>query len=149
MDATPSTPRRRRGAEGSAPEHGPSHILLVEDDADHRIVFEAMFHNSAYEVEIVTGGAAAIARVQAEPFDLILMDLQMPEMDGFATTSALRAWERTHGHAPTPIVALTASAMPEQLQSAREAGCDGYIAKPIGRRALLQVIGELTGVRSP
>ncbi len=147
MDATPSTSCRRGGADEGTPIPMSGRVLLVEDNEHHRIVFEAMFYYSTYHVDIVAGGAAALARFRAARYDLILMDLHMPEMDGFETTMALRAWERSLGLEPTLIVALTASVMPEQLAASREAGCDGHIAKPIGRRALLQAIDALIGPR--
>lgn len=118
-------------------------ILLVEDYADHRVVFEAMFHHSAYDVDIVADGTTAIAHFCAGAYALVLMDLQMPGMDGYETTRALRRWERSKARAPTLIVAFTASLLPEQLSAARDAGCDGHIPKPISRRALLQAIDAL------
>lgn len=118
-------------------------VLLVEDNPDHRVVFEAMFHHSAYDLDIVADGPTAIAHFCAGAYALVLMDLQMPGMDGYATTRALRRWERSEARVPTLIVAFTASLLPEQLAAARDAGCDGHIPKPISRRALFQAIDVL------
>lgn len=128
MPASPHPPRPR--------------VLLVEDDENHRIVFSAMFHGTDVAIEIVGDGEAAVASFRAAPFDLVLMDLVMPGLDGFAATRAMRAWERDAGRPPTPIVALTASVTPDMLASAREAGCDGHIAKPVRRQVLLQAVAE-------
>ena len=68
------------------------------------------------------------------------MDVHMPGMDGLAATRALRAWEQAEGHARTPVVALTASAMAEDVQRALEAGCDAHVAKPVKKATLLEAI---------
>jgi CheY-like chemotaxis protein len=72
------------------------------------------------------------------------MDLHMPVMDGLAATKANRAWEGAHGRSPTPIVALTASAMPDDLRSVLGSGCNAHVAKPVKKATLLQIIDRYT-----
>ncbi len=78
-----------------------------------------------------------VAKVKSNRYDLILMDIQMPILDGFAATRAIREWERAQGLAPVPIVALTASALDEDVQRAREAGCNLHVSKPIKKKTLV------------
>lgn len=87
-------------------------------------------------------GRAAVAAWEDNPWDLILMDVQMPEMDGPTATSIIRRRERDNGQARTPILALTANAMDHQLQEYRQAGMDGLIAKPIEIDKLFAAISQ-------
>ena len=75
-------------------------------------------------------------------YDLVLMDVNMPVLDGLEATRAIRAWEHQQDRPPTPIVALTASAMPEDVRRALEAGCDAHLAKPVKKQALLEAIAR-------
>jgi CheY-like chemotaxis protein len=70
------------------------------------------------------------------------MDIQMPEVDGYTATRAIRDWEREHNHPHTPIIALTASVFPEAIRLAKTAGCDGHLGKPISKRTLLSAIHD-------
>ncbi|MBF0127176.1 MAG: response regulator, partial [Magnetococcales bacterium] len=78
--------------------------------------------------------------VEKERFDVVIMDVQMPNMDGYSATRRIRQWERQMNHAPVPIVALSAHAMEGGMERSREAGCDGYLCKPIGKKALLEAL---------
>ncbi|MNN29176.1 Signal transduction histidine-protein kinase BarA [compost metagenome] len=94
---------------------------------------------------IVDDGAQAVAAFEAQPFDVVLMDMQMPGMDGLTATRALRAVEAARpAAAPTPILMLSANAMPEHRDSARAAGADLHLAKPITARDLLTALAMLT-----
>ena len=96
-------------------------------------------------VTVVSDGAAAVAAVRAGPrFAIILMDLQMPVMDGLSATRAIRAEETEAGENPTPIVGLTANAMAEDVVRCREAGMDAHVAKPIEWSDLFGAIERLT-----
>jgi CheY-like chemotaxis protein len=77
------------------------------------------------------------------------MDIQMPILDGFAATRAIREWESSHGQRPVPIIALTASALDEDVQRAREAGCNLHVSKPIKKKTLMTAIASLTGDAEP
>jgi CheY-like chemotaxis protein len=93
----------------------------------------------------VGDGAAAVAAVKARPFDLVLMDVQMPEMDGLEATAAIRAWEQGRG-VHVPIVAMTARAMKGDRETCLAAGMDGYVAKPIQPEELRETIRAVLGL---
>jgi CheY-like chemotaxis protein len=87
-------------------------------------------------------GKAAVDRFAASDFDLILMDKQMPVMDGLTATRAIRAIERERGDVPIPIIALTANARPQDVETSRNAGCTAHLSKPISKHKLLSVLEE-------
>jgi two-component system, sensor histidine kinase and response regulator len=115
-------------------------ILLVDDSADNRHLIAAYLRNTAHQLEHAENGALAVERFASARFDLVLMDIQMPVMDGHAATRAMRQWERASGSARTPIVALTAAALADSVAQCLEAGCDAHLAKPIKKATLLEVI---------
>ena len=92
--------------------------------------------------ELVEDGKAAVERFQAGDFDLILMDVQMPVMDGLAAARAIRLTERNGGLTPVAIVALTANARPEDIEASRDAGCNAHLSKPISKQKLLAAVEE-------
>ena len=95
-----------------------------------------------WEVEVVGNGREAFERVRGDGFDLVLMDVQMPEVDGLEATRMIREWERgVGGH--VPIVALTAHAFEEDRRRCLEAGMDAYTTKPINIQELFQIIEEV------
>jgi PAS domain S-box-containing protein len=96
---------------GSAPALPALHILLVEDSADNRTITVAYLQDTPYRVDIAENGAIAFEKFAAEHYDLVLMDRQMPVMDGLTATRAIRAWEQANHRPPTPIIALTAAAL--------------------------------------
>ncbi|NJN63996.1 MAG: response regulator, partial [Acidobacteria bacterium] len=97
-----------------------------------------MLERAGYTVDVVTSGLAAVRAVRGGGYDLVLMDCQMPEMDGFAATAAIRASDGPV--AAVPIVALTAHAMKGDREACLAAGMNAYVAKPIDRDELLRVI---------
>jgi CheY-like chemotaxis protein len=109
----------------------PLRILLAEDHPANRKVVEIMLAASAMQLTTVENGRQALELFMTEEFDLVLMDMQMPVMDGLSATTAIRAFEATAGRAPTPIVMLTANAMAEHVAQRRAAGADGHLTKPI------------------
>ena len=110
-------------------------ILVVEDTEDNRQILRDLLSMAGYEMVEAHDGAEGVEKAAEHRPDLILMDIQMPVMDGFETTAAIRTREKeTGGH--LPIVALTAHAMKGDEEKARAAGCDGYITKPIDTRRL-------------
>ena len=98
--------------------------------------------DTPYRVEIAENGAVAYAKFTAGHFDLVLMDRQMPVMDGLTATRAIREWERANHRPPTPIIALTASALKGDQEKFVAAGCTAYLTKPIKQEVLLRAIKE-------
>jgi CheY-like chemotaxis protein len=135
----------RRGGTATPRGHArkaPLDILLVEDSAANRAITAAFLRDGPYRIDAAENGAVALKKFTAGRYDLVLMDRQMPVMDGLAATRAMRKWETTNGRPPTPIVALTASDLAEDRQKCVAAGCTAYLAKPVSREALLQAIGR-------
>ncbi len=117
-------------------------ILLVEDSPDNRTITVAYLQDTPYKVEIAENGAIAYEKFTAGHYDLLLMDRQMPVMDGLTATRAIRVWEQTNHRPPTPIIALTASALKGDQEKCVAAGCTAYLTKPIKQEVLLQAIKE-------
>ena len=118
------------------------HILLVEDSPDNRTITVAYLQDTPYQVEIAENGAIAFEKFVAGRYDLILMDRQMPVMDGLTATRAIREWEQANRRPATPIIALTASALKGDQEKFVAAGCTAYLTKPIKQDVLLQAIKE-------
>jgi PAS domain S-box-containing protein len=124
------------------PPLSPLHILLVEDSPDNRTITLAYLQDTPYRIDIAENGAAACERIMAERYDLVLMDRQMPVMDGLAATRAIREWERANNRPATPILALTAAALKGDREKCLAAGCTAYLTKPIKQGVLLSAIRE-------
>jgi signal transduction histidine kinase/CheY-like chemotaxis protein/HPt (histidine-containing phosphotransfer) domain-containing protein len=120
--------------------HVPLQILVVDDVPANRLVARAMLTSAGHHVTCVEDGAVALAAVQQGHFDLVLMDLQMPVMDGLEATRRIRALPPPRDR--VPVLAVTASAMPEQVEACRAAGMDGHLAKPIDRDTLLRMVRQ-------
>jgi PAS domain S-box-containing protein len=112
-------------------------VLVAEDSKTNQKLIKSLLERHGLQVEVVENGKQAMHKALAEPFDLILMDIQMPLMNGYEATAALRR----KGLAK-PIVALTAHAMKGDEKKCIEAGCDGYLSKPVDRKKLLQVLSK-------
>ena len=115
-------------------------VLVAEDNDINFQVVQAYLERAGYTVRRATNGIEAVAA--AFDVDLILMDLEMPDMDGVSATRAIRRAEVAHGAPPTPVLALTAHALQEYRDQALAAGCDGYIAKPVRMQALLDAVAS-------
>jgi CheY-like chemotaxis protein len=113
-------------------------ILVAEDNATNREVIRRQLHLMRCTPVVVSGGREALERWRAGGFALVLCDLRMPEMDGFALAAAIRAEEGTGNH--IPIIALTATVLPEKRQQAREAGMDDFLAKPVRLATLKETV---------
>src|SRR4029450_12503920 len=98
--------------------------------------------NPPYRVEIAETGAIACKMFELGHYDLVLMDRQMPVMDGLTATRTIRAWEQANDRPPTPIIALTASALKRDREMCLAAGCAAFLTKPIKQEVLLQAIKE-------
>jgi two-component system sensor histidine kinase/response regulator len=115
-------------------------ILVAEDSQDNSLLVQVYLKARPYDLTFEKDGKAAVNRFSISDFDLILMDLQMPVMDGLAATRAIRAIERERGAAAVPIIALTADASLEDVQRSGNAGCNAHLTKPISKPALLNAI---------
>ena len=125
----------------------PLRILVADDVADNVQLMELMLHSEGHRVRSVENGLRAFELVVEEPFDLILMDMQMPEVDGLEASRIIRRYEANLGRRPTPIIALTASVLDKDRQAAREAGMEGFASKPVDRVALRQEMARVLGLR--
>jgi PAS domain S-box-containing protein len=112
-------------------------VLLVEDSRDNQRLLRMLLSDAGATVVVAENGQVAVDLATAQPFDLILMDMQMPVMDGYAATIELRRRGLT-----TPIIALTAYAMAEDRGKCIASGCDGYLAKPVEEESLLKTVKE-------
>jgi CheY-like chemotaxis protein len=121
----------------------PLRILLVEDNNINQRLASHLLTQRGHEVVLAGDGRQAVARTEHETFDLVLMDVQMPEMDGLEATACIRAREKG-GPRRLPIVAMTAFAMKGDRERCLEAGMDAYIAKPIQAQELYRTIEEMT-----
>jgi PAS domain S-box-containing protein len=132
-------------AHAAAPRAGSERclrVLLAEDNAVNQRFASALLGKLGHSVTIAENGAEAVAAYEAGHFDLVLMDVQMPELDGFDATRAIRAAERGTGR-HVPIVAMTAHAMPGDRERCLESGMDDYVSKPVGHAALRDAIDRL------
>ncbi|SHN28041.1 ATP-binding protein [Rhizobacter sp. OV335] len=120
-------------------------ILLADDNPQNVLLVQAYLEGEGHRLDVVHDGAAAVERFAAQAYDLVLMDVQMPGMDGYQATAALRALERRRGSAPVPVVALTANALPDDERRSLQAGCQAHLTKPFSRAQLRRVIARLTG----
>ena len=124
-------------------------ILLAEDSPDNCTITMAYLEDTPYRVEIAENGAIAYKKFIAGHYDLVLMDRQMPIMDGLTATRTIRAWEKANDRPPTPIIALTASALKGDRETCLAAGCTSFLTKPIKQEVLLQAIKERSIVAPP
>ena len=127
-------------------EVGGMRVLLAEDHPTNRRLVELILGAAGVDLTCVENGAEAVEMAQRAQFDLILMDMQMPVMDGLTAIRRIRAWEAREGRAPTPIYSLTANAMPEHTRASAEAGADGHLSKPITAETLLTKAEEGWGL---
>ena len=129
-----------RDEAGPEPRPGrPLSVLVAEDNETNQVVARGMLERLGHRAEVVGDGRAALDALEAGPFDLVLMDVQMPVMDGFQAVAAIRARGRKAGRR-VPVVALTAHAMAGDRERCLAAGFDGYLAKPIRLKTLKAVL---------
>ena len=120
-------------------------ILLADDDETNQLVIATMLRNANYTVDIVNNGSQAIQSASTGIYDVILMDIYMPEVDGISATKTIRSQQQ--GTKRIPIVAITANAIAGDKERFAEAGMDEYLAKPVDKRQLLKTIAEYTEPR--
>jgi two-component system sensor histidine kinase/response regulator len=157
LDAIASIMGRKIGpVAGKVPETKPIdfskarsfNLLLVEDSADNRLIIQAYFKRASDHIDIAENGAIAVEKFKSGKYDLLLMDVQMPVMDGYTATREIRKWEQEQGREETPIIALTAHAMKEDAQKSRDAGCTDHLTKPVKRATLMEAVQKYTAEKS-
>ncbi len=115
-------------------------ILLAEDNPDNQFLIQRFLKDTSLELELAENGRLAVEMFRLASYDLVLMDIQMPEMDGYAATGLIREFEQESGRAHTPVLALTANATNEDIRRTEAMGFDGYLTKPVGKQTLLNAI---------
>jgi CheY-like chemotaxis protein len=133
-----------RVANGVAGDVAKKRVLVAEDAPDNRLVIAAFLRREPYEIDFAENGEIAVDRFRAQTYDLVLMDIQMPKMDGLAATRSIRQWEEDHKMGHTPIIALTASVLEDDVHAALAAGCDLHLGKPIKKLNLIEAIRNAT-----
>jgi signal transduction histidine kinase/CheY-like chemotaxis protein len=123
---------------GAATDGRRHRLLLVEDNPDNCLLIRAYLKPEPYEIDEAENGAVAVDKFKRAHYDLVLMDMQMPVLDGYAATRAIRDWEREHDYPPVPIIALTAYAVREDVDKSLAAGCTAHMTKPIRKAVLLE-----------
>lgn len=117
-------------------------MLLVEDNEDNRFLIRTFLKNPYIELDLAENGQIALDHVFANDYDLVLMDIQMPVMDGFTAMKRIRAWEKENNRPTLPILSLTASSTKEDVMHSYECGCTEYLTKPIRKRTLIEAVSR-------
>ncbi|HUO04747.1 MAG TPA: response regulator [Candidatus Binataceae bacterium] len=121
----------------------PLRVLLADDSQDNRMLVKAFLAGNPVQITAVENGSEAVDVFKNGKFDVVLMDMRMPVMDGCTATRTIREWEQEHKLARTPIIALTASALEEAVKECVAAGCDLHVSKPVRRLGLLTAITDV------
>ena len=140
------SPRQVRSEASPPGPSRPPRILCVDDNPANLLLVQTLLDDMGAAVSTASSGYQALEQAQQNRFDLILMDIQMPGMDGRQSTEAIRQWEREQQQPPVPIVALTAHALANEKRALLQSGLDDYLSKPIGERQLAQVVLKWTGL---
>ncbi|MBH0185067.1 MAG: response regulator [Nitrospira sp.] len=137
-------PRPGASTESTAPAKSaaihPLRLLLVEDSPDNQVLVSSYLKHTNHSLDIADNGAIGVEQFKNHPYDVVLMDIQMPVLDGYGATKSIREWERTHDLPPVPIIALTAYALKEEADKIFQAGCTTHITKPVKKTTLLEIL---------
>jgi len=117
-------------------------ILVVDDSPGNRALVDTYLRPSPHELEFAENGLVAVEKFEVGDFDLVLMDIQMPVMDGHSAARAIRKLERSLGRPRTPIIAISASSSEDMGERSLEAGCDLQLTRPLSKSKLLEVLQE-------
>lgn len=117
-------------------------ILLVDDSPENRLLIDAYLKKEEYTIDMAENGEEAVERFKNKRYDIVLMDMQMPVMDGYTATKEIRKWEKELNLSRTPIIALTAYALSDDIKKSLDAGCDLHLSKPIKKQRLLEVLSQ-------
>lgn len=118
----------------------PLRLLLVDDNADNRLLIKAYLKKLPYNLDEAENGEDAVQKFRDAEYDIVLMDVQMPIMDGREATRKIREWESETEKKPTPIIALTAHAIQAEIDECLRAGCDAHLSKPVKKAVLIEAI---------
>ena len=129
-----------RRPRSSAPPPHALRVLLADDDDDSRFLIESYFRDSGHRLDVAKNGALATEQCARARYDLVLMDMHMPVMDGLVATRSIRAAERERGLPPMPIIALTADVLGDTIARSEHAGCTSYLTKPIKKEILFDAV---------
>jgi PAS domain S-box-containing protein len=142
LSETPAQVRDQRIEEGSHPatSHLSLRLLLVDDSEDNVFLIRSYLRDSGCSIDVAENGEVAVRKFRSNQYDVVLMDLQMPIMDGYAATQRIREWEREKEAKPTPVIALTAYARQNEIERSQNCGCTAHLTKPIRRKTLLEVL---------
>jgi len=145
LPACADSPTTAESAGGSETIQGAEglRVLVADDHPTNLKVVELILGAAGCELVQLENGALALEAVKTQAFDVVLMDLQMPVMDGLSAITAIRAWELAHDRPRSPILALSANALPEHVQAARAAGADAHLAKPLTAAALFESMNRV------
>jgi CheY-like chemotaxis protein len=119
-------------------------ILVAEDTFESRLLVDAYLKSTRYHLDTAENGEIALRKFISAQYDLVLMDIRMPVMDGNTAAREIRKWELEHQRARTPIIALSASALPEDVRKALDSGCDLHVSKPVKKATILAAIRSVT-----
>jgi CheY-like chemotaxis protein len=119
-------------------------VLVAEDSDDNRFLLAVYCKGTPYNLTFAEDGIQAVEQFRAGSFDLVVMDIQMPNMDGLTATRLIRQWERESGRKRTPILAVTANAMPHDEALSFEAGCNLHLSKPVSKSVFLNALDQFS-----
>jgi signal transduction histidine kinase/DNA-binding response OmpR family regulator len=140
---TPSAPKAETLPPVPQASQGGLHILLAEDNQDNVLLIRVFLKQTAHRLDVAEDGLVALEKFRANNYDVVLMDVQMPNMGGYEATAEIRRIEQAEGRTPTMIIALTAHALKEDEQRSMDAGCNGHLTKPIKKKVLLEVLQSI------
>ncbi|GEM_PF-1679015 len=124
-------------------------ILLVDDSEDNRVLMIQYLKKLPFDCDEATNGKEAVDKYKMHEYDLVFMDMQMPVMTGYKATELIRAYEAIQLRRHTPIIALTAAALKEDLERTLESGCDAYAVKPVKKSEILKIIAQSLTTKEP
>ncbi|MBF0382515.1 MAG: response regulator [Magnetococcales bacterium] len=117
-------------------------LLVIDDSEDNVLLIQAFLKNYGVDMTLAENGQIGLDKYKAGEFDIVLMDIQMPVMDGYMATRAIREWEQKNDKPNTTILALTANALRSDVDRSYEAGCDGHLSKPIDKKSFIKILTQ-------
>ena len=147
LKIAPKEAETEKGRKGAAisKETPPLKILLADDSEDNRLLINTFLKDTLHTLDFAENGEEAFEMFTAANYDLILMDIQMPVLDGYEATKIIRKWEEDHNRATVPIIAFTAYALKEEVEECMKAGCSDHLAKPVKKKDLFEIIKKHSG----